>query len=59
MLYSDPRVLTIYELLIVSSLPIDWPIPDWAEETFIRKVIGEGIPSRLVKEIVESLMAKL
>ena len=52
-------MLTIYELLIVSSLPIDWPIPDWAEETFIRKVIGEGIPSRLVKEIVESLMAKL
>lgn len=58
-LYSDPRVLTIYELLIVSSLPVDWPIPDWAEETFIRKVIGEGIPSKLVKEIVESLMAKL
>jgi hypothetical protein len=40
-LYSDPRVLTIYELLIVSSLPLDWNIPSWARETFIRKVIGE------------------
>lgn len=59
LLYSDPRVLTIYELLIVSSLPTDWPIPSWAEETFIRKVIGEGIPSMLVKRIVESLMIKL
>lgn len=58
-LYSDPRVLTIYELLIVSSLPVDWPIPEWANESLIRKVIGEGIPSKLVKEIVESLMVKL
>lgn len=58
-LYSDPRVLTIYELLIVSSLPIDWPIPDWADETFIRKVIGEGIPSRLVRVIVENLINKI
>ena len=58
-LYSDPRVLTIYELLIVSSLPIDWPIPDWADDTLIRKVIGEGIPSRLVRVIVENLINKI
>lgn len=58
-LYSDPRVLTIYELLIVMSLPLDWPIPDWAEDFFIRKVFGEGIPSKLVKEIMLSLISKL
>lgn len=58
-LYSDPRVLSIYELLIVSSLPNDWAIPDWASESFIRKVIGEGIPSKLVKEIMYSLICKL
>jgi len=58
-LYSDPRVLTIYELLIVMSLPLDWPIPDWAEETFIRRVFGEGIPSRLVMEIMKTLLAQL
>lgn len=58
-LYSDPRVLSIYELLIVSSLPTDWAIPSWASESFVRKVIGEGIPSKLVKEIMESLIGKL
>ena len=58
-LYSDPRVLTIYELLIVSSLPLDWSIPSWAKESFIRKVIGEGIPSRLITVIVEQLLKQL
>lgn len=57
-LYSDPRVLTIYELLIVMSLPLNWPIPEWADETFIRKVIGEGIPSNLVKRIMQALLVQ-
>jgi len=55
-LYSDPRVLTIYELLIVSSLPTDWNIPNWASEHFIRQVIGEGIPPLLVKKIMQELI---
>lgn len=58
-MYSDARVLTIYELLIVSSLPLDWPIPFWAKESFIRKVIGEGIPSRLITVIVEQLINQI
>ncbi|MEC1695934.1 DNA cytosine methyltransferase [Schinkia azotoformans] len=58
-LYSDARVLTIYELLIVTSLPLDWPIPDWARETFIRKAIGEGIPSKLIKEIMTELIRQI
>lgn len=58
-LYSDPRVLTIYELMIVSSLPLDWNIPSWARESFIRKVIGEGIPSRMITVIVEQLLKQL
>ena len=58
-LYSDPRVLTIYELMIVMSLPLDWNIPEWAEDTFIRRVFGEGIPSKLVKEIVGELTRQL
>jgi len=57
-LYSDARVLSIYELLIVMSLPLDWPIPEWASETFIRRVIGEGIPSKLIKEIMNSLLCQ-
>ncbi len=58
-LYSDARVLTIYELLIVMSLPLNWPIPEWANETFIRRVFGEGIPSKLVKEIMQELLRQL
>ena len=59
LLYSDARVLSIYEVLIVSSLPLNWPIPDWANESLIRKVIGEGVPSRLIKVIVEQLTKQL
>ena len=58
-LYSDARVLSLYEVLIVSSIPLDWNIPDWADESFIRKVIGEGIPSKLVKAIVGVLVEQL
>ncbi len=58
-LYSDPRVLSIYELLIVSSLPLDWNIPDWASETLIRRVIGEGIPSKMITTIIKQLLKYL
>lgn len=54
-LYTNPRVLTIYELLIVSSLPTDWNIPEWANEQLIRFVIGEGIPPLMVKKIIEPI----
>lgn len=58
-IYSDPRVLTIYELLVVMSLPLDWNIPEWASDSFIRKVIGEGIPSNLVKELMLELINQI
>lgn len=58
-LFSDPRVLSIYELMIVMSLPLDWPIPEWADESLIRKVFGEGIPSHLVKMIMSALISQL
>ena len=54
-MYTNPRVLTIYELLIVSSLPVDWDIPSWASNGLIRHVIGEGIPPLLVKKIVQMI----
>lgn len=53
--YSDPRCLSIYELFIVSSLPLDWDIPPWAKDKLIRSVIGEGIPPLLVKHILGEL----
>lgn len=55
-LYSDPRCLTLYELFIVFSLPKNWNVPDWADDRFIRQVIGEGIPPMLIKNIVQELI---
>lgn len=54
-LYSDARVLTIFEMLRVMSLPDNWDIPDWASEALIRKVIGEGVPPLAVKKIVAAI----
>ena len=58
-IYSDARTLSIYELLILSSLPKNWDIPEWADEKLIRQVIGEGIPPLLIRRAVESLMEEL
>ena len=54
--YSDSRTLSIYELLILSSLPKDWNIPEWADEKMIRQVIGEGIPPLLIRRAIEALI---
>ena len=54
--WSDARVLTLRELIIVSSLSLNWNIPDEYKETFIRQIIGEAIPPLLSKKIVEPLM---
>ena len=53
--YSDARVLTIHELLIVSSLPTNWKIPEWANDILIRQVIGEGVPPLLIKNILQGI----
>ena len=58
-LYSDPRVLSIYEVMIVTSLPTNWPIPDGTNETLIRHVIGEGIPPLLIKKIMQQLLNEI
>ena len=54
-LYSDARVLTVFELMRITSLPDNWDIPDWADEILVRQVIGEGIPPLAVKKVVAVL----
>ena len=51
--YSDPRVLTLLETFIVSSIPEDIKFPPNASDTFIRTVIGEAIPPHLMERIIE------
>lgn len=50
--YSDARVLTPLELMILDSLPTNWNIPDDTPELLIRQCIGESIPPLMLKEIV-------
>lgn len=53
--YSDPRVLTLRELFIIDSINPDINLPNWATETFVRIVLGEAIPPKLVYEIVKNI----
>lgn len=53
--YSDARVLTPLELMIIDSLPVDWPIPDGTPELLIRQCIGESIPPLMLKRVVEGI----
>jgi DNA (cytosine-5)-methyltransferase 1 len=53
--YSDARVLSILELMFLSSLPEDWDIPEWATEILIRQVIGESVPPLMISKILEKI----
>lgn len=53
--YSDARVLTLLELLIVSSLPKDWNLPEGYNETLVRTIIGEAIPPKLLYKVLSTL----
>lgn len=54
-LWSDPRTMTIFELMRLSSLPDDWNIPHNASTNVIREILGEGVPPRLVEQALVSL----
>lgn len=54
-MWSDARVMTIYELVLVSSLPPNWNIPEWASSNTIREVIGEGVPPKLIAAALTTL----
>lgn len=53
--YSDARVLTPRELFILSSIDPDIDMPSNISESQIRYIIGEGIPPRLVMQIVKGI----
>lgn len=54
-IYSDARTLTIYELMLLSSLPKNWDIPDWASDNLIREAIGEGVPPLLIEAAIKQI----
>jgi len=53
--YSDARVLTPLELMLLNSLPADWNIPEETPELLIRQCIGESIPPLMIEKIVRMI----
>jgi DNA (cytosine-5)-methyltransferase 1 len=56
--YSDSRVLTPLELMILMSLPENWKIPKNTPETLIRQCLGEAIPPKMIMHIVQTINNK-
>lgn len=54
-MYSDARVLSIKEIMILSGLPDDRSPPVRASPWLIRKAIGEWIPPQLIKHLVQTM----
>ena len=54
-IYSDARTLTLYELMIIMSLPNNWNVPHNTSEAFLRRIIGEGIPPMFIKKVFQNL----
>ncbi len=48
-IYTDPRVLTLYEIMLLMTIPKKTRFPCQFSQNFIRTVIGEGIPPEFVK----------
>jgi len=59
-IYSDARVLTVYELMLLTGLPEDWleGVPKWASENLIRQVIGECVPPKLIQNLLKNIIYK-
>jgi DNA (cytosine-5)-methyltransferase 1 len=55
-IYSDPRALTLYEIMRVMSIPEDWPLPSNVPEAFLRRVIGEGVPPLMVQKFFQQII---
>ena len=53
--YSDARVLTLKEIFILTGLPDSWTPPKWASENLIRQVIGEGVPPKLIDQLLSTI----
>lgn len=53
--WSDARVLSLRELLILTSLPPDIDLPTDISDTALRQFIGEGIPPKMMQKILEGI----
>jgi DNA (cytosine-5)-methyltransferase 1 len=53
--YSDARVLSVHELVLLMGMEPDRFPLDKSEELNIRRALGEGIPPRLLNSVIEMI----
>lgn len=54
--YSDARVLTLLELFRLTGLPDDWNIPENISDNTLRHYIGEAVPPKMMKALLEPIL---
>lgn len=54
-IYSDARVLSIKEICILTGLSDNIEFPSWASDNFIRQVIWEWVPPKMIKELISTM----
>ncbi|WP_031489052.1 DNA cytosine methyltransferase [Ureaplasma canigenitalium] len=52
-MYSDARVLTVKEIMLLSGLADDFTLPKETSETLIRQIIGECVPPKIFEGIIK------
>jgi DNA (cytosine-5)-methyltransferase 1 len=59
--YSDARVLTLHELILLMGLPSNWAVPphEITSENMLRHYIGEAVPPLMMKELMSILVENL
>ena len=53
--YSDARVLTVFELILLTSLPEDIILPENVNEKLLRDLFGECVPSKFMFNLIKSI----
>lgn len=54
-IYSDARVLSIKEICILTWLPENIDFPNWASDNFIRQVIWEWFPPKMLEALLKNI----
>lgn len=54
--YSDARVLSVYELMLLTGLKDNWNPPKWVSENLLRQIIGECVPPMLILNLIKNLV---
>jgi len=54
-LYDNARVLTVYELMLLSGLDDKWVPPSNCPDNLLRHVLGECVPPLLIRYLMEGM----